>query len=117
MDGLAPRRSERGRMSHPGKAEIMHKELLFESRARSAMGRGIDSLANTVKLTLGPKGRNVVLEQSFGPPLITKDGVTVAKSIDLADRFENLGAQLVKEVSARTSDIAGDGTTTATVLA
>src|ERR1700760_3191917 len=95
----------------------MHKQLLFEARARAALGRGIDSLADAVKVTLGPGGRNVALEQSYGAPLVTKDGVTVARAIDLADRFENLGAQLVKEVSSRTADIAGDGTTTATVLA
>merc|ERR1711933_113165 len=81
------------------------------------MCEGIDKLANTVKVTLGPKGRNVVIDQSFGSPKITKDGVTVAKSIDLEDKLENLGAQLIKTVASKTADIAGDGTTTATVLA
>src|SRR3954464_9449460 len=95
----------------------MAKEILFDVRGREAILRGVNALADTVKVTLGPRGRNVVLEQSFGAPLVTKDGVTVAKSIALEDRFENLGAQMVKEVASRTSDIAGDGTTTATVLA
>jgi chaperonin GroEL len=95
----------------------MAKELLFDTKGREAILRGINALADAVKVTLGPKGRNVVLEQSFGAPVITKDGVTVAKAIELQDRFENMGAQMVKEVASRTSDIAGDGTTTATVLA
>ncbi len=95
----------------------MVKEILFDVRAREAILRGVNTLADAVKVTLGPRGRNVVLEQSFGAPLITKDGVTVAKAIVLQDRFENMGAQMVKEVASRTSDIAGDGTTTATVLA
>ncbi len=95
----------------------MAKEILFDVRARAAILRGVDTLADAVKVTLGPKGRNVVIEQSFGSPVITKDGVTVAKAITLHDRFENMGAQMVKEVASRTSDIAGDGTTTATVLA
>jgi len=95
----------------------MAKDILFDSRGRAAILRGIDALTNAVKITLGPRGRNVVLEQSFGAPLVTKDGVTVAKAIELQDRFENMGAQMVKEVASRTSDIAGDGTTTATVLA
>jgi chaperonin GroEL len=95
----------------------MSKEILSDVPARDAILRGIDSLANAVKVTLGPRGRNVVLEQSFGAPLVTKDGVTVAKAIVLDDRFENMGAQMVKEVASRTADIAGDGTTTATVLA
>ncbi len=93
------------------------KEVRFNGDARERMLRGIDSLANAVKVTLGPKGRNVVLDKSWGAPRITKDGVTVAKEIELADRFENMGAQMVKEVATRTSDQAGDGTTTATVLA
>src|SRR5881394_1306626 len=93
------------------------KEILFDVRAREAILKGINTLADAVKVTLGPKGRNVVLEQSFGAPVITKDGVTVAKAIELQNRFENMGAQMVKEVASRTSDIAGDGTTTATVLA
>jgi chaperonin GroEL len=93
------------------------KEVKFNSDARDRMLRGIDILANAVKVTLGPKGRNVVLEKSYGAPRITKDGVTVAKEIELSDRFENMGAQMVKEVATRTSDQAGDGTTTATVLA
>jgi chaperonin GroEL len=93
------------------------KEVKFHSDARERMLRGVDILANAVKVTLGPKGRNVVLDKSFGAPRITKDGVTVAKEIELADKFENMGAQMVKEVASRTSDQAGDGTTTATVLA
>ena len=93
------------------------KELRFNSDARDLMLRGVDVLADTVKVTLGPKGRNVVLDKSFGAPRISKDGVTVAKEIELADRFENMGAQMVKQVATRTSDLAGDGTTTATVLA
>src|ERR687889_1859210 len=93
------------------------KEVKFHSDARERMLRGIDILANAVKVTLGPKGRNVVLDKSFGAPRITKDGVTVAKEIELSDRFENMGAQMVKEVASKTSDQAGDGTTTATVLA
>src|SRR4051812_13202088 len=93
------------------------KQLLFDKDARAALLRGVNILANTVKVTLGPKGRNVVLEKSFGSPTITKDGVTVAKEIELKDKFENLGAQMVKEVASKTSEVAGDGTTTATVLA
>ena len=94
----------------------MSKEIKFSSDARSAMVRGVDTLADTVKVTLGPKGRNVVLEKSFGSPLITNDGVTIAKEIELEDHFENMGAKLVSEVASKTNDIAGDGTTTATVL-
>ena len=94
----------------------MSKEIKFSSDARSAMVRGVDILADTVKVTLGPKGRNVVLEKSFGSPLITNDGVTIAKEIELEDYFENMGAKLVSEVASKTNDIAGDGTTTATVL-
>jgi chaperonin GroEL len=93
------------------------KEIRFSEDARARMLRGVNVLANAVKATLGPKGRNVVLEKSFGAPTITKDGVSVAKEIELADRFENMGAQMVKEVASKTSDVAGDGTTTATVLA
>ncbi len=95
----------------------MAKEILFDAQAREKLSRGVDKLANAVKVTLGPKGRNVVLEKSFGSPVITKDGVTVAKQIELEDKFENMGAQMVREVASKTNDIAGDGTTTATVLA
>ena len=95
----------------------MSKQILFNEEARHALKRGVDKLANAVKVTLGPKGRNVVLDRGFGSPTITKDGVTVAKEIDLPDKFENLGAELVKEVASKTNDVAGDGTTTATVLA
>lgn len=95
----------------------MSKELLFHENARSSILRGVNALANAVKVTLGPKGRNVVIEKSFGAPLITKDGVTVAKEIELENKFENMGAQMVKEVASKTNDDAGDGTTTATVLA
>ena len=93
------------------------KDVKFSVDARDRMLRGIDILANAVKVTLGPKGRNVVLDKTFGAPRITKDGVTVAKEIELADKFENMGAQMVQEVATKTSDAAGDGTTTATVLA
>src|SRR5712691_4227175 len=93
------------------------KEIFFHQDARDAILRGVRTLADAVAVTLGPKGRNVVIEKSFGSPTITKDGVTVAKEIDLADKFENMGAQMVKEVASRTSDVAGDGTTTATVVA
>src|SRR5271170_1127213 len=93
------------------------KDVKFSADARERMLRGVNTLANAVKVTLGPKGRNVVLAKSYGAPRITKDGVTVAKEIELTDRFENMGAQMVKEVATRTSDAAGDGTTTATVLA
>ncbi|MEF3697932.1 chaperonin GroEL [Desulfolutivibrio sp.] len=95
----------------------MAKEILFDARARERLKKGVDKLANAVKVTLGPKGRNVVIEKSFGSPIITKDGVTVAKEIELEDKFENMGAQMVKEVASKTSDVAGDGTTTATILA
>lgn len=95
----------------------MAKEIKYGAEARKALGAGVDKLANTVKVTLGPKGRNVVLDKSFGAPLITNDGVTIAKEIELEDAFENMGAQLVKEVATKTNDVAGDGTTTATVLA
>src|SRR5579872_7390779 len=93
------------------------KELHFSTDARAALKRGVDQLAEAVKVTLGPRGRNVVIDKKFGAPTITKDGVTVAKEIELADPIENMGAQMVKEVATRTSDVAGDGTTTATVLA
>ncbi|SHK42412.1 chaperonin GroEL [Selenomonas ruminantium] len=95
----------------------MAKQILFDEEARRALGRGVDALANAVKVTLGPKGRNVVLEKKFGAPTITNDGVTIARDIELEDAFENMGAQLVKEVATKTNDIAGDGTTTATLLA
>ena len=95
----------------------MSKEIKFSSDARAAMVRGVDVLADTVKVTLGPKGRNVVLDKKFGAPTITNDGVTIARDIDLEDPFENMGAQLVKEVATKTNDVAGDGTTTATLLA
>jgi len=95
----------------------MAKEIKYDVRAREAILQGIDTLANAVKVTLGPKGRNVILDKSFGAPTITKDGVTVAKEIELEDKFENMGAQMVKEVASKTSDVAGDGTTTATLLA
>src|SRR5579859_5164805 len=93
------------------------KQIAFDQEAREAMRRGIGKLARAVKVTLGPKGRNVVLQKSFGSPTVTKDGVTVAKEIDLPDHYENMGARMVKEVASKTSDVAGDGTTTATVLA
>src|ERR1700741_4017425 len=93
------------------------KDVKFAGDARSRMLRGVDILADAVKVTLGPKGRCVVLDKSFGAPRITKDGVTVAKEIELADKFENMGAQMVREVASKTNDLAGDGTTTATVLA
>ncbi|MCX7668338.1 MAG: chaperonin GroEL, partial [Atribacterota bacterium] len=93
----------------------MAKQILFEEEARQAVLRGVKILADAVKVTLGPKGRNVIIEKKFGSPTITKDGVTVAKEIELSDPNENVGAQLVKEVASKTSDVAGDGTTTATV--
>ncbi|MBQ2720232.1 MAG: chaperonin GroEL, partial [Clostridia bacterium] len=95
----------------------MAKEILHGEDARKALQKGVDTLADTVKVTLGPKGRNVVLDKKFGSPLITNDGVTIAKEIELDDAFENMGAQLVKEVATKTNDVAGDGTTTATLLA
>ena len=95
----------------------MAKIVKFDADARAAMLKGVDILANTVKTTLGPKGRNVVIDKSYGAPRTTKDGVTVAKEIDLEDKFENMGAQMVKEVASKTNDEAGDGTTTATILA
>src|ERR1700754_2005730 len=95
----------------------MAKQIVYGDASRQGILRGVDSLANAVKVTLGPKGRNVILGKAFGSPTITKDGVTVAKEIELKDALENMGAQMVKEVASKTSDIAGDGTTTATVLA
>src|SRR5512137_2188019 len=95
----------------------MAKDIYFGEEARKKLLSGVDQLANTVKITLGPKGRNVLLEKKFGGPLITNDGVTIAKEIELADPAENMGAQLVKEVATKTNDVAGDGTTTATLLA
>ena len=95
----------------------MAKIVKFDSDARASMLKGVDILANTVKVTLGPKGRNVVIDKSYGAPRTTKDGVSVAKEIDLDDKFENMGAQMVKEVASKTNDEAGDGTTTATILA
>src|SRR5437660_12250216 len=93
------------------------KEILFDEAGRSRILEGVNILADTVKATLGPRGRNVVIEKSWGAPTVTKDGVTVAKEIELENKFENMGAQMVKEVASKTSDVAGDGTTTATVLA
>ena len=95
----------------------MAKQVLFNEEARRALERGVNALADAVKVTLGPKGRNVVLEKKFGAPTITNDGVTIARDIELEDPFENMGAQLVREVATKTNDIAGDGTTTATLLA
>jgi chaperonin GroEL len=93
------------------------KELMFNIEARELLKKGVDKLTDTVKVTLGPKGRNVILDKKYGAPVVTKDGVTVAKEIELENPFENIGAQLVKEVASKTNDDAGDGTTTATVLA
>src|SRR5512136_1219677 len=93
------------------------KQIAFDQEAREAIRRGVSKLARAVKITLGPKGRNVILQKSFGSPTVTKDGVTVAKEIDLEDVYENMGARMVREVASKTSDVAGDGTTTATVLA
>src|SRR4051812_24996020 len=111
------RRRQEGQGGIREEAIMAAKEVRFHGDARERMLRGVDVLANAVKVTLGPKGRNVVLDKSFGAPRISKDGVTVAKEIELADKFENMGAQMVKEVATKTSDAAGDGTTTATVLA
>ncbi len=94
----------------------MSKKILFDRDAREALKRGIDKVANAVRVTLGPRGRNVVLEKSYGAPTITNDGVSIARDIELADKFENMGAEIVKEVAGKTNDIAGDGTTTATIL-
>ena len=93
------------------------KQVTFAADNREKLLRGVNSMANAVKVTLGPKGRNVLIDKSFGAPLVTKDGVTVAKEIELEDKLENMGAQMLKEVASKTSDVAGDGTTTATVLA
>ena len=95
----------------------MAKEIKYGEEARAALESGVNQLADTVRVTLGPKGRNVVLDKSYGSPLITNDGVTIAKEIELEDAFENMGAQLIKEVASKTNDVAGDGTTTATILA
>ena len=95
----------------------MAKQIKYGVDARKALEAGVNQLADTVRVTLGPKGRNVVLDKSFGAPLITNDGVTIAKEIELQDAYENMGAQLIKEVASKTNDVAGDGTTTATVLA
>ena len=95
----------------------MAKIIAFDQEAREAIRRGVSKLARAVKVTLGPKGRNVILQKSFGSPTVTKDGVTVAKEVDLEDVYENMGARMVREVASKTSDVAGDGTTTATVLA
>jgi chaperonin GroEL len=95
----------------------MAKQLIFDEVARQSILRGVETLARAVKVTLGPKGRNVVIDKKFGSPTVTKDGVTVAKEIELPDAYENMGAQMVREVASKTSDAAGDGTTTATVLA
>ena len=93
------------------------KILLYDEEARKSILKGVNTLADAVKVTLGPKGRNVIIDKSYGSPTVTKDGVTVAKEIELEDKFENMGAQMVKEVASKTSDVAGDGTTTATLLA
>ena len=95
----------------------MPKIIAFDQEARESIRRGVSKLARAVKVTLGPKGRNVILQKSFGSPTVTKDGVTVAKEIELEDKFENMGARMVREVASKTSDVAGDGTTTATVMA
>src|SRR5687767_12946398 len=105
------------RSSTDREMRMSSKEILFDTNARKHIANGLNTLANAVKVTLGPRGRNVLIDKSWGAPTITKDGVTVAKEIELENRFENLGAQMVKEVASKTSDVAGDGTTTATVLA
>src|SRR5437762_8767459 len=110
-------RGERSQFIQSGAIQMAAKEVKFHGEARERMLRGVDVLANAVKVTLGPKGRNVVIDKSFGAPRITKDGVTVAKEIELEDKFENMGAQMLREVASKTNDLAGDGTTTATVLA
>src|SRR5260370_1504764 len=104
-------------LNHPGGGGLMAKQIVTGENSRQAILRGVNILADAVKITLGPKGRNAVIEKKFGAPIITKDGVTVAKEIELHDPLENMGAQMVREVAAQTSDVAGDGTTTATVLA
>ncbi|MBU2109578.1 chaperonin GroEL, partial [Patescibacteria group bacterium] len=95
----------------------MSKKIIFDDKAREALKNGVDILADAVKVTLGPKGRNVVLEKGYGAPMITNDGVTIAKEIELEDKFENMGAEIMKEVASKTNDVVGDGTTTAVVLA
>ena len=95
----------------------MAKQIVFNIEAREELKKGVDALANAVKVTLGPKGRNVIIDKTYGSPVVTKDGVTVAKEVELKDAIQNMGAQMVKEVASKTSDVAGDGTTTATVLA
>ena len=95
----------------------MAKQILFDEKARAALKRGVDKLADAVKVSLGPRGRNVILDKGFGSPTVTNDGVTIAKEIELEDKFENVGAELIREVASKTNDVAGDGTTTATLLA
>ena len=95
----------------------MAKQIIFNIEAREELKKGVDALANAVKVTLGPKGRNVIIDKAYGAPVVTKDGVTVAKEVELKDGIQNMGAQMVKEVASKTADVAGDGTTTATVLA
>jgi len=95
----------------------MAKQIEFSEKARQAIKRGVDQLADTVKVTLGPKGRNVILDKGYGSPVITNDGVTIAKEISVKDKIENLGVEIIKEVASKTNDVAGDGTTTATILA
>src|SRR3979490_1464377 len=102
---------------HYGDLRMAAKQIAFDQEAREALRKGVAKLARAVKVTLGPKGRNVILQKSFGSPTVPKDGVTVAKEIELEDRYENMGARMVREVASKTSDVAGDGTTTATVLA
>jgi chaperonin GroEL len=99
------------------KLKKMAKQIIYNTEAREELKKGVDALANAVKVTLGPKGRNVIIDKAYGAPIVTKDGVTVAKEIELKDGVQNMGAQMVKEVASKTADIAGDGTTTATVLA
>ena len=113
----APARARRRRKESEESREMAHKELKFSEDARRSLQRGVDILADAVKVTLGPKGRYVVLDKKFGAPTITNDGVTIAREIEVEDAFENQGAQLVREVATATNDVAGDGTTTATVLA
>src|SRR5256885_5418660 len=105
------------RSSRSKEKRMAAKEIIFNQAARAQIALGLNTLANAVKVTLGPRGRNVVIEKSWGAPTVTKDGVTVAKEIELEDKMANMGAQMVKEVASKTSDVAGDGTTTATVLA
>src|SRR5256885_7582771 len=105
------------RSSRSKEKRMAAEEILFDTKARAQIAQGLNTLANAVKVTLGPRGRNVVIEKSWGAPTVTKDGVTVAKEIELEDRFQNMGAQMVKEVASKTSDVAGDATTTAPVLA